>query len=524
MWASDLGLTTKADFQTLLRANWTSFAQAWGVIPKGYVDWCAEFHTDADMSVHCHVHTFDRSGSFTGAMQIPHETIEVSKQDIRRAVFAGYQHDRNVAKDFSRSLCVNQLRKELGLPVAKSTELDICRKALEVGLDLGLAPRDLTRRNELERELSKIAHLLPESGRGRLGAYSVNKEARSAAFVLLEKFKDENPVIKKAYLNYARAVEIGAEILGKTGEYRERYIQEQMNDLEKRCANVVLKAAGAMNSPWERDTPVRATYLSVLNAAKQAMTYELAQESATDKNLAAQVKENAQVKAVFQEFKSELVAWERQVGGKALLPEQEERLVARAQTLFTKDIERAAARKMDYVEHASLKSEGKSAVLLSISSLLRKKEELEISGEIKREFEQAYADVKKELAGSGKVSTRTLSQAARVVLSVPEVTASITKAVTFEVVKTEKEISKVEPAIQRERLQQAQATILSAAQIELKHQQDITASKWNVLTMIASSLISTTNQARARTHATTRSRIASHALETIKTNERKLGN
>jgi hypothetical protein len=524
-WASDLGLTTKADFQTLLRANWTSFAEAWGVIPKGCVDWCAEFHTDADMSVHCHVHTFDRSGSFTGAEQIPHDVIEVSKQDIRCAVFAGYQHDRNVVKDISRSLCINQLRKELGLPVAKSTELDVYRKALEAGIDLGLAPRDLARATELERELSKIAQLLPETGRGRLGAYSVNKDARAAAFALLEKLKVTNPVVKEAYLNYERAVEIGAEILGKTGEYRERYIQEQMNDLEKRCANVVLKAAGTMNSPWERDTPVRATYIQVLNIAKQAMSCELAQESATDKSLATHVMENAQVKTAFQEFKDKLVVWERQVGGKTLLPEQEERLVARAHASLVKDIERAAARKIGYVERTKLRAEGKSAVLLSVSSLLRKKEGLEISGEIKREFEQAYADVKKELAGRGKVSTRTLSQAARVVLSVPEVSASITKAITFEVAKTGKEISKVEPAIQRERLAQAQAAILTSAQIERKHQQYMTASKWNVLTTIASSLIGNShNQAHIRAHAATRSRIASHALETTKTNERKLGN
>ena len=524
-WAGDLGLTTKADFQALLRANWTNFAEAWGVIPKGYVDWCAEFHTDADMSVHCHVHTFDRSGSFTGAEQIPHETIEVSKQNIRRAAFAGYQHDRNVVKDLLRSLCVNQLRKELGLPVAKSTELDICRKALEAGLDLQLAPRDLARGNELERELSKIAHLLPETGRGRLGAYSVNKEARSAAFALLEKFKDEDPVIEKAYLNYERAVEIGAEILGKTGEYRERYIQEQMDDLEKRCANVVLKAAGAMNSPWERDTPVRATYLQVLNAAKQAITYELAQECATSKSLSTHVMENAQVKVAFQEFKNELAAWEKQAGDKTLLSEQEERLVTRAQSSLVKDIERTATRKMDYAKRAALKAEGKSVVSLSVSSLLRKREELEISEEIKRGFEQAYADVKKELAGNGKVSTRTLERAARVVLSVPEVSASITKAVTFEIAKTGKEISRVEPAIQRERFQQVQAAILTSAQIELKYQHDVTASKWNVLTMIASSLIGNShNQARTRARAAARSKIATHALEIIKTNERKLGN
>ena len=90
-WATDLHLTTKAEFQTFLRAHWTSFAERWNVIPPGKVEWCAEFHTDADMSVHCHVITFDRSGTFTGTMQIPHDVIETSKQEIRKAVFAEYQ-------------------------------------------------------------------------------------------------------------------------------------------------------------------------------------------------------------------------------------------------------------------------------------------------------------------------------------------------------------------------------------------------------------------------------------------------
>lgn len=523
-WAEDLGLATKADFQIFLRANWRSFAEGWGVIPAGRAEWCAEFHTDADMSVHCHVHTFDRSGTFTGATQIPHDLIETSKQEIRRAVFAEYQHDKNVVKDMMRSLAVNQLKIELGLPVERSAELSLERRALETGIDLHLQQRDPQRAADTDAALAQIARLLPESGNGRLGTYTVGKEAREAAFDLLEGLKEKSGIIAEAFAYHERAVEIASDILGKKDRYREAYISQQMDDLQKRCARTVLTAAGAMNQPWQRDNEVGESYQRALSSARAAMTRELCRECATVRSLASHALECEPFRKQSAEFKTALTQWTRENAGHELTTEKEQRLLSRAEQSLAKDVEAAAESKMDSMERWAIKSESKAAVASSVSSLLRDKGELAISREAAQEFEKAYAEVKRELREEGRANKATVEKAAKIVLSIPEVQASIAKAVSCEAAKTGKDAARVEPAIQRERLSQAEHAIEQAALDDLKRQQETELSKLSILAMLASSIASGREASHSRAQETAHARIASKTLGKESENDRKFGN
>lgn len=521
-WAEELHFTTKAEFQTFLRGHWSEFAETWGVIPKGYVSWCAEFHTDADMSVHCHITTFDRSGTFSGAKQIPHEVIETSKQEIRKAVFSEYQTEKNLVKDMMRNLYLNQIKLDVGLGVFNTTELSLERKALETNIDLHLVKPTADYTQRLETELTQIAKLLPEIGKGRLGAYSVSKEAREQAFSLVDELKQSNPIIKEAFTQYQAAVNTAANILGKTGTYRETYIEKQLHDLETRAANIVLRAAGSLNKPWERNEQIKESFTQIVTCVKQNMTYDLVREVSSEYELTKSVLQNKNVTQQVANFKSELVKWVEQKEGELNL-EQEKRLISRVDSTLEEKIKNVAVYKINAVERYDIKVNGLKVIKQSVQDLIYSSSTPQISRELSTEFNKVYSELKEEYTAHKKISTNNLNKAANIIIRVPEVQANIVKAVNKELSTTKKDISRVQREVSLERIEQAKVIIDNSLKSRLFQEENMTNTKINTLVMFVSTLLN--NQA---THNHSKAHEAAHARITSKenglTNDRKIGN
>ena len=61
--ADALGLATKQDWERLLRSRWPKYIDSMGIMEPQNVRWVAAYHVNQENNLHCHVFTWDASGS-----------------------------------------------------------------------------------------------------------------------------------------------------------------------------------------------------------------------------------------------------------------------------------------------------------------------------------------------------------------------------------------------------------------------------------------------------------------------------
>ena len=264
-WAPVLHLTTKEDWQALIRSTWPEFIDKCGIMPRAYQSWCAFYHTDNAKNIHCHVLTWDRSGCyFTGEARIPENNIETSKEAIRKAVYKEFSLERSLVKSYARDACVYRAKQLLGYNLTPRDTARIEALAQKAGVhhDFG-RPGAVTA--DIKALLDRAAQSLPVSGIGRVGYASASIDARAAAnLARVELNKD--PVMKGLRAQWQESVERGADILGKHGWAREAYIAKEVQNLDRRLANAVLRKAADLNQPWTRSPELAAAKASILTS------------------------------------------------------------------------------------------------------------------------------------------------------------------------------------------------------------------------------------------------------------------
>ena len=270
-WAKALHLTTKEEWQALVRSTWPEFMDAWGLVPKIYQRCCAWMHTDNEKNIHVHVLSWDRSGHyFTGEQRIPHERIEPSKEVVRKAIFKQFALERSLEKAYVREAAILNAKSALGYDVKPSDIERVSSLAEKAGITApAIAHRVEGERGEsLERLLERAAASMPASGIGRTGYNSVSLDARAAANLAVMELK-RAPQIGQLADRWKELVDRGADMLGKHGWARDEYVAREVRDLDRRIANAFLRKASDLNQPWLRDPALKVERAEILRICEK---------------------------------------------------------------------------------------------------------------------------------------------------------------------------------------------------------------------------------------------------------------
>ena len=77
--AESLGLTTKQDWERLLRSQWARYVEGLGIMEPQDVRWVAAFHVNQRNNLHVHVITWDGSGRLNSLLPRRRMAEEVSR-------------------------------------------------------------------------------------------------------------------------------------------------------------------------------------------------------------------------------------------------------------------------------------------------------------------------------------------------------------------------------------------------------------------------------------------------------------
>lgn len=195
--AEEIGMTTKADFEALLRSTWARSivgererttsggrkmpaVKGWGVTTNVLdVRWVANYHTDQENNLHCHIMTwfengaksFDREGWTVSAAATRGQKLMVYREAYREVLRTKVYPE----KDLARSVAVAQLKTELGIPLSARERQRIERLSESVG-----------KKVELRRTLDGKGEQAVGKKVEAMRAVYDNGSGRKASFHLLE--------------------------------------------------------------------------------------------------------------------------------------------------------------------------------------------------------------------------------------------------------------------------------------------------------------------------------------------------
>lgn len=258
-YAESLGLTRKEDFQRLLRDTWTDAVMKWGVAESPQdVRWFANYHTDADKSLHVHVTTY-----FAGARKLEEGqrvtalATREAKAVVYREAYASIRVGRDVEQAYYRMLVPELAKAELGLPADPGRRELLENRAREAGAEPPRLERTLEGES-LERCMAAWAKAEARlgDGRGRLsGDWKLQSDARAA----YDELAARSEPFASALGEYRRLVEQKADLRGlavrapsregdpaaeTAARERRRLVGREMDDLKRRCCSQMVKAAG----------------------------------------------------------------------------------------------------------------------------------------------------------------------------------------------------------------------------------------------------------------------------------------
>ena len=108
--AERLGLSTRQDWERLLRAEWGRTVERMGVIAPEDVRWVAAVHRN-ETSVHVHIFTYDASQRFNSLL--PKRRMEAAREELVRRALRPAREGPNLAKTQARDELVQKLKKRL---------------------------------------------------------------------------------------------------------------------------------------------------------------------------------------------------------------------------------------------------------------------------------------------------------------------------------------------------------------------------------------------------------------------------
>ena len=257
-YAEQLGLTSKEDMQRLIRSTWTSAVSEWGLIKNpADIRWVAAYHTDADKSLHVHVHTWSARGEIEPGATVPREATRRAKEIIYAEGYAGIKAERDRRASFIRDLSRLEIRRQLGLEVSPEMERKLAERARwskwpeRVSTSPDLSPEGSAKVEALREKLrAELAE-----GRGRL---SDNYRAQATARDIVRTVEEHSPTFKGLAGESAAHADAKAAMrgFGRVEDSREArdFVRAEAEDRMRRLASEVVRS----HAPEaERSRPLR---------------------------------------------------------------------------------------------------------------------------------------------------------------------------------------------------------------------------------------------------------------------------
>lgn len=260
-YAERLGLAGKEEMQRLVRSTWTRSVQEWGLIRNASdIRWVAAYHTDADRSLHVHIHTWSARGEIEPGATVGRDATRRAKACVLEVGYAGVRAGRDLRATFLRDLSVLEARRQLGLEVTPEQERRIAERAEREGW-----PERLSDAPDMAPEAAAKAAALSEKlraelaqGRGRL---SDNYAAQATARDILKTVEKGSPAMSRLAAEYASAADAKAAMkgYGRIAESKEarEFVRAETQDRLKRMANAVIRGhqqeSGAHARPLRED-------------------------------------------------------------------------------------------------------------------------------------------------------------------------------------------------------------------------------------------------------------------------------
>lgn len=257
--AERLGLATKDGFQRLLRKEWARQCEQWGVIEPQNIRWAAWFHTDNEVSLHVHVVTWDRTGSFSKPGElVPKDQIWSSQGGLRREALKDAVAELNQERSFLRDWIAYRVKVDMGHPRDEGREARLREQAHHYrGSD---ADFDMKRTVSQAKRAKITAKVIAEMPPGAVKSYSYarsNEEVRKASLDAVCELRKADEHLNAAFARYEKIVREVAEGIGlrsnieRVGDtFRnpaEEYFKDAVFDLNRRAANALLKQCSPVN-------------------------------------------------------------------------------------------------------------------------------------------------------------------------------------------------------------------------------------------------------------------------------------
>lgn len=212
--AAMLGLDSKEGFESLLRSTWRESCLAWGVADNPLdVHWVANFHTDQENNLHCHVTTWFAEGCVFNAegWTVSAAATRQQREVVYKHAYAQVMREQVYPmKDFARERAIVQAKADLGIPASERQLARLRSLAEASGSRPPKIERNVQSSETLERRIERMRSVY-EEGEGRKGSsHKLQAAARDVHKELLE----SSPAYREAFEDYRTQVEIQADAKG----------------------------------------------------------------------------------------------------------------------------------------------------------------------------------------------------------------------------------------------------------------------------------------------------------------------
>ena len=212
--AHELGLDTKDAFQKIMRDNWQRMMMEAGIARNpADIHWYACYHTDANESLHVHIVTWVAKTPLEEGWTVGAKATRDMKGMLYEDAYAKPRLERDIEKNYLRSLLPAIAKAELGMRIPEKTLEIIGRNAETFGVAMPKIEKTLD--EEAERFLSKKQEVLLEKlEQGDHGNLWKNYDAYSAAFKLVDALAQKSEPFAEAFARYREYLEEKADMKG----------------------------------------------------------------------------------------------------------------------------------------------------------------------------------------------------------------------------------------------------------------------------------------------------------------------
>lgn len=203
--AEALGLTTRQDWERLLRSQWSKHIEEMGIIAPENIRWVAAYHTNQVNNLHVHVFTWDDSGAFDSL--IPKPALVKAHDAFCAAVLKPHQEQLNLARTQARDELLAQIKSF----------------------------------NFSDDQLQSVKDMLPEKGSLKYANLAKwHPEITDAINTIIRQSIQTRPELLTLQNQYCKAVYEYAQLKSLSGYQRELYIHVAEKDLQVRLGNAFI--------------------------------------------------------------------------------------------------------------------------------------------------------------------------------------------------------------------------------------------------------------------------------------------